>query len=146
MLHESNIHRILAPLAPPPVGILSLDMGACLSSILYLFEYATAASGGSKLPGQPPPARVYYHHMCTETDNNCRRGHSLSDICSVDLLTAGRRISLWGKRHIPRCQAAAVSIQPFLIIPRSFAATPGSCVLLALPGRLVSHTTRAVVL
>lgn len=99
------------------------------------------------MPGQPPPARVYYHHMCTEAEIiSVDEGHFLSDICSVDLLTAGRRVSLWGSVTSPGCQAAADSIQAFLIIPRSFAATPGPHVLLALPGRLVSHTTRAVVL
>lgn len=63
---------------------------------------------------------------------------------SVDLLARRGRIDLWGRRHIrhnPRCQAAAVSIRGFLIMPRSFAATPGPFLACWAACQLVSPTT-----
>lgn len=48
---------------------------------------------------------------------------------------------LWGSVTSPGCQAAAVSIQAFLIMPRSFAATPGLCA--GLPVRALCHPPSA---
>lgn len=70
-------------------------------SLQFVWKYATAAS--------EPPSLVI-----------CRGSHHKLSVEGFGLSASG------GSVTSPRCQAAAVSIQSFLIIPRSFAATPGS--------------------